>query len=97
VLALPSVKQVLKALEEHGAKPVSLTVYGPRGPTRITCLQREAEGEALLSQPLPETESMSWKEFDSLCRQLGLDPHGVDPGVPRPPSWWENPDELTEN
>ena len=97
MVPLPTVEQVLRALREQGAEEVSLTVYGPRGPTKIVCLQRVDGDEVLLSQPLPETRNMSWKEFDSLCRQLALNPRSVDLGIPRPPSWWENPDELTEN
>lgn len=96
MIALPSVERFVEVLEtEHGAKRLELPVqlYGPRGPATITVMMREVEGKTRFSDPLPDTPSLPWQMFDRVCRQLGLDHKDVIVGAPRPPQWWERPEQ----
>lgn len=90
MIALPSVGEVVVALAEFGVTRCELPgiLQGPRGPTRIVCLERKSNQQTLISQALPDTEHIPWPTFNSICRQLGIDPAEVRLPTPRPPTWW---------
>ena len=94
MLALPTVTEVVEALQPHGVEVALLgyPLFGPHGQTQIACLKRTVENKLLVSEPLPETEHMGWDSFFRLCRQLELDHEEVELKTPRPPRFWLQPD-----
>lgn len=92
MIALPSVDEVIQALKPFGVTPCELpggVAEGPRGLTRIVCLERLVDGELHLSQSLPETDHMPWSTFNSICRQVAIKPEEVKLATRRPPTWWQ--------
>ena len=79
----PTLREFIGKLEQFGVHVCSVDgLSGPRGAVTIRFLERGRNGNALRSEPLPESDDMrvGVDLARRLCRQLKLDPRELDIG-----------------